>query len=147
MTLCADASFLVSLYGGDINTPTARAWMAATAEPILASTALRFETENALRLACFRKTITPKELRTALGEIENDIADGILIVRDIPAARHWAECRRLSAVHTEASGFGAFDILHVAGALLCKADTFATFDGKQGTLAKAVGLALVPAAP
>ena len=134
MKLCADASFLVSLYGGDINTQIARAWMAETAESIHASTALQFETENALRLACFRKKSPPAELRIALGEIESDI----------PAARHWAECRRLSRTHTEASGFRAFDIFHVAGALLSKADTFATFDDKQCALAKAVGLLIVP---
>ena len=55
MTLAADTSFMVSLYGVDVNTPEARAWMVRTAEPIVVSSALRFETENALRLACFRQ--------------------------------------------------------------------------------------------
>lgn len=35
MIVAADASFLVSLYGGDVNTPAARAWMASQAEPEL----------------------------------------------------------------------------------------------------------------
>ena len=35
MTVTADASFLVSLYGVDVNTPAARAWMVANAQPIL----------------------------------------------------------------------------------------------------------------
>ena len=95
-------------------------------------TALRWKMRYGSR--AFAKKSPPAELRIALGEIESDI----------PAARHWAECRRLSRTHTEASGFRAFDIFHVAGALLSKADTFATFDDKQCALAKAVGLLIVP---
>ena len=144
MTIAADASALVSLYGKDVNSPAIRSWMVATAQPILVSSALRFETENALRLACFRKKITATELRQALTEIEADIALGILITRDIPASRHWAECQRLSAAHTLADGFRAFDILHVAGALLLKADTFLTFDQKQAQLATFAGLTVAP---
>jgi|GEM_PF-5841128 len=34
MTLTADASFLVSLYGVNVNTPAARAWMQAAATPL-----------------------------------------------------------------------------------------------------------------
>lgn len=64
MIVAADASFLVSLYGVDVNTPAARAWMAANAEPILLTGALRFEMENALRLACFRGRITSSRAGT-----------------------------------------------------------------------------------
>ena len=60
MTLAADTSFMVSLYGIDLNAPEARDWMVRTAEPILVPK--RFETENALRLACFRERITAGEL-------------------------------------------------------------------------------------
>lgn len=78
MIVAADASFLVSLYGGDWNTPAARAWMAANAEPVLLTGALRFESENALRLACFRGRITAAELAQALADIAGDLDQGIL---------------------------------------------------------------------
>lgn len=72
MIVAADSSFLVSLYGVDVNTSKARSWMAAMAEPVLLTGALRFETENALRLACFRGLITATDLAQALADIESD---------------------------------------------------------------------------
>jgi len=144
MIATADASFLVSLYGGDVNTPAARAWMAANVTPLLLSDALRFETENALRLAHFRGKLALAELHNALTEIESDLATGILIARDIPAAAHWVECRRLSAVHTLILGCTAYDITHVAGSLVMGADTFLTFDQKQRSLAMQAGLLVGP---
>ena len=144
MTLAADTSFMVSLYGVDVNTPAARAWMACTARPIVVSSALRFESENALRLACFRQTITPGELMQAMADIASDFSTGILLSREIPSSRHWAECQRISQAHTLTRGTRAFDILHVAGARLLKASTFLTFDQRQGELARSVGLIVAP---
>jgi len=144
MIVTADASLLVSLYGVDVNTPAARAWMAANAEPVLLTGALRFETENALRLACFRGRITAAELAQALAEIESDLATGILIATDIAADVHWAECGSISAAHTLSTGSRAYDITHVAAARLLKADTFLSFDGKQRTLAGLLGLNVAP---
>ncbi len=129
MTVTADASFLVSLYGVDVNTPAARAWMAANAEPILLTGALRFETENALRLACFRGRITVDELTQALSEIESDLVHGILISAPLASDLHWEACRRISAAHTLTNGSRTFDITHIAAALVLKADTFLSFDG------------------
>jgi predicted nucleic acid-binding protein len=144
MIVAADASFLVSLYGVDVNTPAARAWMAANAEPVLLTGALRFETENALRLACYRGRITPAELNQALADIEDDVALGILTTTDIPSEIHWTECRRISNAHTLTTGSRAYDITHVAAAMALKADTFLTFDARQRTLAASLGLNVAP---
>lgn len=144
MIVTADASFLVSLYGVDVNTPAARRWMAANAEPLLLTEALRFETENALRLACFRRRITATELARALADIENDLVQDILIAAPLSAELHWVECRRISATHTLATGSRAYDITHVAAAVLLKAETFLSFDGRQRTLAGLVGLGVAP---
>ena len=144
MSVTADASFLVSLYGVDVNTPVARAWMAANAEPILLTGALRFETENALRLACFRGRITSAELVQALSEIESDLAQGILIAVPLASDLHWEACRRVSAAHTLTTGSRAYDITHTAAALVLKADAFLSFDRKQRALAGLVGLSVVP---
>ncbi len=144
MTVTADASFLVSLYGVNVNTPAARAWMAANAEPVLLTGALRFETENALRLACFRGRITAAELAQALSEIESDLVQGILISVPLASDLHWEACQRISTVHTLTMGFRAYDITHVAAALVLRADVFLSFDGRQRTLAKLMGLHVVP---
>lgn len=144
MVVTADASFLVSLYGVDVNTPAARRWMAANAEPLLLTEALRFETENALRPACFRGRITAAELAQALSDIENDLVQGIIIAAPLSAELHWDECRCISATHTLATGSRAYDITHVAAAVLLKAETFLSFDGRQRTLAGLVGLSVAP---
>lgn len=144
MTVAADASFLVSLYGVDVNTPAARAWMASNAEPVLLTGALRFETENALRLACFRGRITAAELTQALTDIESDLAQGILIATPLVSDLHWDECRRISAAQTLTAGSRAYDITHVAAAVVIKANTFLSFDGRQRTLAGSVGLNVAP---
>ena len=144
MIVTADASFLVSLYGVDVNTPAARRWMAAHAEPLLLTEALRFETENALRLACFRGRITAADLAQALSDIENDLVQDILIAAPLSSELHWDECRRISATHTLATGSRAYDITHVAAAVLLKAVTFLSFDGRQRTLAGLVGLSVAP---
>lgn len=144
MIVTADASFLVSLYGVDVNTPVARAWMAANAEPVMMTGALRFETENALRLACFRGRITTAELAQALADIESDLVQGILITTPLASDLHWDECRRISAAQTLSTGSRAYDITHVATAVALRADTFLSFDGRQRTLAGLVGLNVVP---
>ena len=144
MIVPADASFLVSLYGVDVNTPAARTWMAANAEPVLLTGALRFETENALRLACFRGRITAAELAQALADLESDLVAGILIAMDIASDMHWSECRSISAAHTFATGSRAYDITHVAAARVLKADTFLSFDQRQRTLAALLGLNVAP---
>lgn len=144
MTVAADSSFLVSLYGGDVNSPAARAWMAANAEPIVLTGALRFETENALRLACVRGLITVAELGQALSDIESDLLAGILIATEIPADVHWAECRRISAAHSLTTGSRTYDITHVAAARLLQTDIFLSFDGRQRNLAILAGLTVGP---
>jgi hypothetical protein len=144
MIVTADASFLVSLYGVDIHTPSARAWLAANAQPILLTGALRFETENALRLACFRGCINTPDLLKALADIDSDLAQGILIDTPLASDIHWSECRRISTAQTISSGARAYDITHVAAALVLKADTFLSFDARQRTLAAQFGLNVAP---
>jgi len=144
MIVTADTSFLVSLYAGDVNSPAARSWMATHATAVILTPPLRFETENALRLACFRRKITPGELHHALSDIASDLAAGILTQREIPAPRLWRECQKISAAQTLVLGARAFDILHVAAARLVKADTFLSFDKRQIALANALGLTVAP---
>jgi predicted nucleic acid-binding protein len=50
------------------------------------------------------------------------------------------EAKRLSATYTLTGGHRGFDILHVASALIMKAQRFLTFDENQKKLAEAEGL-------
>lgn len=118
--------------------------MAANGTPLWVSGALRFETENALRLAQFRGKLTLPELQQALAEIAADFTTGILVACEIPAELHWMECRGLSATHTLRLGCRAYGITHVAGAMVLEADIFLSFDQHQRSRARAAGLPVGP---
>ena len=118
--------------------------MAAHAEPVLLTGALRFETENALRLASYRGRITAAELAQALSEIESDLVHGILIAVPLASDLHWEACRRISAAHTLTTGSRAYDITHVAAALVLRADVLLSFDVRQRALAGQMGLHAAP---
>lgn len=59
---------------------------------------------------------------------------------------HWEACRRISAAHTLTTGSRAYDITHVAAALVPRADVFLSFDARQRAPARLVGLHEVPQA-
>lgn len=105
---------------------------------------VKFETENALRLACFRGVISVTECQQALADIESDVALGILIPETLESSTLWTECRHLSAAQTPLLGTRAYDITHVAAAILIGADFFLTFDTRQRSLASAAGLQVAP---
>ncbi len=137
MVICADTSFLFSLYGNDAHTPRAVAWM-KTQRTALTLTALgEYELSNALRFAEFRKVIAKGEAASFWAQFEADLASGRLKVHICNLADVVDEAKRLSAMHTLTGGHRGFDILHVAAALVVKARQFLTFDENQKELAKA----------
>ena len=144
MVAYADTSFLVSLYGQDANSLPAQR-MAATFEAPLAFTPLlRHEARNAVRLAVFRKGITPVERQTVLAAIEADVQAGALADTPLAWADVYAEAEALSANHTERLGTRASDVLHVAAAVVLGVKEFYTFDARQKALATKAGLKVKP---
>ena len=57
MVIYADTSFLFALYGNDIHTPRAVAWMKAKRTALTLTVMGEYELGNALRFAEFRKVI------------------------------------------------------------------------------------------
>ena len=53
-------------------------------------------------------------------------------------------CSELSAGYSATLGCRTLDIIRVAAALVIGANKFITFDGRQGALAKQVGLTVKP---
>ena len=95
---------------------------------------------NALRFAEFRKGLAPGEAAMFWAEFEADRASGRLRIQVCNLADVVDEAKRISATHTLTGGHRAFDVLHVAAALVVKARQFLTFDGNQRKLAEAEGL-------
>jgi predicted nucleic acid-binding protein len=143
MVICADTSFLFSLYGNDTHTPRAVAWMKSQQRPLTLSVLNQFELANALRFAEFRKGIAPGKAALFWAEFEDDSSSGRLQIQVCNLTEVIDEAKRLSATHTLSGGHRGFDILHVASALKMRATHFLTFDDKQKKLAEAEGL-IVP---
>lgn len=94
---------------------------------------------NAFYLRLFRKEATSVQIRAAESLFQDDIENGIFEVGPLSPAV-FERSKRLSEKHTLRLGARTLDVLHVASALVLKADTFYTFDVKQGKLARAEGL-------
>lgn len=143
MVTCADTSFLFSLYGNDAHTPRAVAWVKSQKRALTLTSLSEFELGNALRFSEFRGGIAPGEAALFWAQFEADRASGRLQIQVCNLADVVDEAKRLSATHTLAGGHRGFDILHVATALMMKAQQFLTFDENQKKLAEAEGL-IVP---
>lgn len=140
MVICADTSFLFSLYGNDDHTPRAVAWMKSQRSALTLTSLSEFELGNALRFSEFRRGIAPGEAALFWAQFEADRASGRLQIHVCNLADVVDEAKRLSATHTLKGGHRGLDILHVATALVVKANQLLTFDGNQKKLAEAEGL-------
>lgn len=140
MVTCADTSFLFSLYGNDVHTPRALAWIKSQRSALTLTSLNEFELANALRFSEFRKGIAPGEAALFWAQFEADRASGRLQIQVCNLADVIDEAKRLSATHTLTGGHRGFDILHVATALRLKAQQILTFDENQKKLAEAEGL-------
>ena len=138
--LCADTSFLFSLYGNDAHTGDALALLGHTGQPLLLSLLNEFELSNALRFAESRGLLPAGSAARHLEALAEDNAAGRWRLSEIPLPEIVAEAGRLSATHTVAGAHRSFDILHVAHARLAAPRRFLSFDANQLRLAKAAGL-------
>ena len=105
------------------------------------------EMANALELVVYQmrrgsgSRLTPEMSAVALTGFDADVATGRGLARAVlPTDELTRAARQLSARHTAAGGYRAYDIIHVASALCLKCDAFWSFDAKASDLAKTEGL-------
>jgi predicted nucleic acid-binding protein len=136
----ADTSFLVSLYGRDVNSRPAISLVEAH-QPVFVVTPFG---EMEFTSIVFAVTARPKgwtvsEARAIEENLARDLETGVWRWEEFPSET-WARARELSRRHGPALGCRALDAVHVASALVLAADDFYTFDRDQAKLAQAVGL-------
>ncbi len=139
MNAYADTSFVVPLYALDRHSPRAAAWIRSARLPISLTLFNEVELTNAFYLRLFRKEIDAAQIRAAQSVFQEDIENGVFEVKPLSSAI-FERAKQLAEKHTLHLGTRTLDILHVASALVLRADTFYTFDVKQGKMAKAEGL-------
>jgi len=140
----ADSSFLMSLTVEDANTEEAKRFMARHPTVLPFNPLHRLEVRNGLRLRVWRGEIDAPRRAAALRQIEEDLADGILVHRTMPWTDALRRAEQLSVDHAERIGSRSADTLHVAAAMLGEAGRFLSFDKRQRALAKAAGLTVGP---
>jgi predicted nucleic acid-binding protein len=141
----ADTSFLVSLYGRDVNSRPAIA-LAQAHHPVFMVTPFG-ETEFTsivYAVTACPKGWTVREARAIEENFTHDLQTGIWRWEDLPS-ESWARARELARRYAPSMGCRALDALHVASALALAADDFYTFDRDQAKLARAAGLRVLGA--
>jgi predicted nucleic acid-binding protein len=142
----ADTSFLCSVYRKQDHSPEADALREAMAEPLYFTSLLEFEFLQAIELQVWlhaqdkRKGYSRREANGMIADWEADVATGNnrLTAFDMDAVLRLS--RALSRQTTAQGGHRTMDIFHVATAVHLGARTFLTFDIRQQTLARHVGL-------
>ena len=140
MNSYADTSFLVSLYGRDVNSRSAIA-LARAHHPVFMVTPFG-ETEFTsivYAVSALPKGWTLREARAIEENFTHDLQTGIWRWEDLPLET-WARTRELARRYRPSLGCRALDALHVASALTLAADDFYTFDRDQAQLAHAAGM-------
>lgn len=98
---------------------------------------------NAIEQNVFQKEINQSEAYQAFHTFQSDVHDGIFQIHPLSPAI-FEKAKQISKKQTSQLGCRTLDVLHVASALLCKANEFWTFDANQTKLAKIVGLTVFP---
>ena len=98
------------------------------------------EVRNAFELGVFRGHFTATEARAAAKDLAEDLLGFRLLETSVNGSAAFRLAARLSEQHSATVGSRSFDIVHVAVAKLLRARPFVSFDGRQRTLAAAVGL-------
>jgi hypothetical protein len=137
----ADTSFLASLYVLDGHSALAAARMKRAKLPLLLTPFGELELANALALRIFRKELSPTHIKGAQALFAKDCEDGVLVIKLLPS-RAYTLAKQIARRQTPRLGTRTLDVLHVASALALDADTFYTFDVRQGKLATAEKLAV-----
>jgi len=107
----------------------------------------RLELVNALQLYVFAGKaggqihVTPEQAASAHATFRADLGEAAFLrPAQIELAQLETQFQELALRHTAKHGFRAYDLIHVASALILKCDEFWTFDPKASKLAALEGL-------
>jgi predicted nucleic acid-binding protein len=140
MKVCADTSFLFSLYVEDAHSAAARRFMVKLGEPVAMTPFNDFEFAQALRLALHRKLLGTGDVAVAEASFGRDRTEGFFLDSTLTLTAVLKRARSLAVKHTGAAGCRSMDLLHVASALEEKATHLLSFDSPQKKLAQLEGL-------
>ena len=136
----ADPSALLRLYLNEPESRSMAAWRFKIRGPLPVTHHGRVELVNGLALASHRTLLDERAFVAALGALDDDFQQGRYIQVDLLWRAALSRAGNLSREFTRTLGTRSLDVLHIASALELGFRYFLTFDGRQQSLGRAVGL-------
>jgi predicted nucleic acid-binding protein len=134
----ADTSFFVSLYIPDVHSPEAERRMAS--RPVVWLTPFHVaEWTHAVEQQVFRRVASRTEADQSYERFQQHRESSLWVEVALPESA-FDVCAQLARRHGARLGLRTLDTLHVAAALELKAERFWTFDERQKSLARTMGL-------
>ena len=141
-----DSSFLLALsIRGEVFTPIAAKIASGFTEAIPLIGIAEVEWKTRIHRGLGDGSLTMNQHALLLRQIEDDVADGILVRKSLITAEYLDCALKLSKNHAVKIPIRSLDILHVAAAKLLRCKKFASFDKRQRELAAAEKFQLLPA--
>lgn len=144
MKAYADTGFVVSLYKAETTSVAAAATMGRLQAPVWLSQLGELELHNAFQLAVFRGGIDTASALRKKQLFAEDLAKGVFFIQPVPAAALYSKAIELAERHSATLGTRSLDLMHVAAALILKADLFLSFDERQRKAAEKEGMVVGP---
>ena len=136
-----DTSALIKLYFHEAGSEQVQELLMSQDDSLPVWELQEMELSNAFRLKVFWKDITEEDADQQWSLFQRRKAQGQYFFPELDRVALLAEFHALSR-HTQDIGCRSLDILHVACAAQLSAEIFLSFDQRQCTLAKKVGLNL-----
>lgn len=138
-----DPSALLKLYLHEPESRKMASWRAKTRGPLPVTHHGRVELANGIALAAHRKLIDESTYEAAIADLDDDFEQGHYVQADLLWRAALKRASELSREHTRILGTRSLDVLHVACAIELGLRTFVSFDARQQSLVRAVGLRLL----
>lgn len=140
----ADASVLVSLAIQDANSRKAADLVTASTKPLVFNSMLSLEVCNAIRLAVGRCDIDEVNAAESESRIRELKRAGMLKLVEPDWIRVFQRSLGFARAHTSSKRTRSFDIVQVTAAVELGVPDFWSFDKRQRSLAREVGLRVNP---
>jgi predicted nucleic acid-binding protein len=141
-TTYADPSALLKLYLHEPESRAMAAWRGKARGALTITHHGRVEMVNGIALAAHRKLIDEHGFDRAMAALDDDIEQGRYVQADLLWRAALNRAAELSREYSRTLGTRSLDVLHVASALELGLKTFISFDSRQQSLVRAVGLKL-----
>lgn len=151
MQLYADTNFITRLFLERPETNLAETMLAQArashSGPLPITWLIRIETINAFEQSVFVSRtvggprVNPESAAMAQASFSDDLKRAsFLLARELPLDDLMDKAVEFALRHTAKHGFRAYDLLHVASAIVLRCDTFWSFDERARKLARLEGL-------